>query len=371
MCFFYNSQFNVIEFLLRRVHADEQEVLPHNFPVLSNLTHLVQLNFSYIRSLDTLGLDKNKNGSGVSQFVLLGLSSSWELQLFLFSTFLLVYVVIVLGNLLIVLVVQTDARLLQSPMYYFLHHLSFIDLCLSCVAVPKMLGDFLRREKVIPFSGCLAQLFFLHFLGACEMFLLTVMAYDRYVAICNPLHYLRVMNSHLRLRLVFGCWCGGFIHSITQVVIVIRLPFCGPNELDNFYCDVPQVVKLACMDTYLVEVLMVSNSGILSLACFLVLLLSYALILITLRTHLHRGQSKALSTCASHLTVVSLIFVPCVFIYLRPFCTFSVDKVVSVFYTVITPMLNPLIYTLRNADMKRAIGKLRKKQVASHCFGKR
>ncbi|XP_031218527.1 olfactory receptor 4Q3 [Mastomys coucha] len=350
------------------VQADEQEVLSHNFSFLSNLTHLIQFNFSYTRSLDILGLEKNKNSSEVSQFVLLGLSSSWELQLFLFLTFLLIYVVIVLGNLLIVMVVQADAHLLQSPMYYFLSHLSLIDLCLSCVAVPKMLGDFLQKEKTIPFSGCLAQVFFLHFLGASEMFLLTVMAYDRYVAICNPLHYLMVMNNHLRLRLVFGCWCGGFIHSITQVMIVIQLPFCGPNELDNFYCDVPQVVKLACMDTYLVEVLMVSNSGVLSLVCFLVLLFSYALILITLRTH--RGRSKALSTCASHLTVVSLIFVPCVFIYLRPFCTFSVDKVVSVFYTVITPMLNPLIYTLRNADMKQAIEKLRKKQVASHCFVK-
>ncbi|CAH6778968.1 Olfr735 [Phodopus roborovskii] len=339
-------------------------------PFLGNLINLIQFNSSYTRLFDILGWKRSENISEVSRFVLLGLSSSWELQLFLFLTFLLIYVVIVLGNLLIVMVVQANAHLLQSPMYYFLSHLSFIDLCLSCVAVPKMLGDFLQKEKTISFSGCLAQIFFLHFLGASEMFLLTVMAYDRYVAICNPLHYLTVMNNHLRLQLVFACWCGGFIHSITQLIIVIQLPFCGPNELDNFYCDVPQVIKLACMDTYLVEVLMVSNSGILSLVCFLVLLFSYALILLTLRTHLHRGQSKALSTCASHLTVVSLIFVPCVFIYLRPFCAFSVDKVVSVFYTVITPMLNPLIYTLRNADMKQALEKLRRKQVISHCLVK-
>lgn len=217
------------------------------------------------------------------------------------------------------------------------------------------------------FLGCLAQIYFLHFLGASEMFLLTVMAYDRYVAICNPLHYLGVMNRQLCLQLVFACWCGGFIHSITQVMLVIQLPFCGPNELDNFYCDVPQVIKLACRDTYVIEVLMVSNSGLLSLICFLVLIASYAVILMTLRTRFHQGQGKALSTCASHLTVVSLIFVPCVFIYLRPFCSFSVDKMVSVFYTVITPMLNPLIYTLRNADMKTAMQKLRKKHVTSCC----
>uniref|UniRef100_A0A8D2AMW6 Olfactory receptor n=1 Tax=Sciurus vulgaris TaxID=55149 RepID=A0A8D2AMW6_SCIVU len=311
-------------------------------------------------SFGTLGLMKKGNDSRVTEFVLLGLSSSWELQLFIFLIFLLLYVAIVLGNLLIVVTVRADAHLLQSPMYYFLGHLSFIDLCLSCVTVPKMLGDFLQQNKTIGFLGCVAQIYFLHFLGASEMFLLTVMAYDRYVAICNPLHYLTIMNRQLCLQLVFACWCGGFIHSITQVILVIQLPFCGPNELDNFYCDVPQVIKLACMDTYVVEVLMVSNSGLLSLVCFLVLIFSYAIILITLRTRFRQGRSKALSTCASHLTVVSLIFVPCVFIYLRPFCSFSVDKVFSVFYTVITPMLNPLIYTLRNADMKIAMKKLRK-----------
>ncbi|KAM6180723.1 LOW QUALITY PROTEIN: olfactory receptor 4Q3-like [Erethizon dorsatum] len=303
---------------------------------------------------------KKENDSMVTEFVLLGLSSSWELQLFLVFMFSLFYVAIILGNLLIMVTVRADVHLLHSPMYYFLGHLSFIDLCLSCVTVPKALGGFLQQGKTISFSGCLAQIYFLHLLGASEMFLLTVMAYDRYVAICDPLHYLTVMNRRLCLQLVLACWCGGFIHSITQVRLVIQLPFCGPNELDNFYCDVPQVIKLACTDTYRVEVLMVSNSGLLSLICFLVLLFSYAVILITLRTHLHQGQSKTLSTCASHVTVVSLIFVPCVFIYLRPFCSFSVDKVVSVFYTVITPMLNPFIYTLRNTDMKTAMKKLKK-----------
>lgn len=310
---------------------------------------------------------KKENDSKVTEFVLLGLSSSLELQLFLFLIFLLFYMAIVLGNLLIVVTVRADTHLLQSPMYYFLGHLSFIDLCLSCVTVPKMLGDFLQEDKIISFSGCLAQICFLHFLGASEMFLLTAMAYDRYVAICNPLQYLTVMNRQLCFQMVFACWCGGFVHSITQVTLVIQLPFCGPNKLDNFYCDVPQVIKLACTDTYVVEVLMVSNSGLLSLVCFLVLLFSYAVILVTLRTCFRQGQSRALSTCASHLTVVSLIFVPCVFIYLRPFYSFSVDKVFSVFYTVITPMLNPLIYTLRNTDMKTAMKKLRKKHVTSCC----
>uniref|UniRef100_A0A8C6FHJ1 Olfactory receptor n=1 Tax=Moschus moschiferus TaxID=68415 RepID=A0A8C6FHJ1_MOSMO len=296
---------------------------------------------------------KKENDSKVTEFVLLGLTSSLELQLVLFLIFLLVYMAIVLGNLLIVVTVRVDTHLLQSPMYYFLGHLSFIDLCLSCVTVPKMLGDFLQEDKIISFSGCLAQIYFLHFLGASEMFLLTATAYDRYVAICNPLHYLTVMNRQLCFQMVFACWCGGFVHSITQVTLVIQLPFCGPNKLDNFYCDVPQVIKLACTDTSVVEVLMVSNSGLLSLVCFLVLLFSYAVILVTLRTRFRQGQ------------MVSLIFVPCVFIYLRPVCSFSVDKVFSVFYTVVTPMLNPLIYTLRNTDMKKAMKKLRKKHVTS------
>uniref|UniRef100_A0A286Y3F7 Olfactory receptor n=1 Tax=Cavia porcellus TaxID=10141 RepID=A0A286Y3F7_CAVPO len=300
------------------------------------------------------------NKKYVMEFVLLGLSSYKELQLFLIFMFSLFYVVTILGNLLIMVTVGADVHLLQSPMYYFLGHLSFIDLCLSCVTVPKALEVYLQQDKTISFSGCLAQIYFLHFLGASEMFLLTVMAYDRYVAICDPLHYLTIMNRRLCLQLVLACWCGGFIHSVSQVILVIQLPFCGPNELDNFYCDVPQVIKLACTDIFLVEVLMVSNSGLLSLTCFLVLLFSYAVILITLRNHLYQGQTKAFSTCASHVTVVSLIFIPCVFIYLRPFCSFSMDKVFSVFYTVITPMLNPFIYTLRNTDMKTAMMKLRK-----------
>ncbi|XP_051829597.1 olfactory receptor 4Q3 [Antechinus flavipes] len=311
-----------------------------------------------------------RNDSKVMEFVLLGLSSTWELQLLLFLMFSMFYIGIVLGNILIIVTVKADGHLHQSPMYFFLAHLSFIDLCLGCVTVPKMLGDFLHQRKTISFPGCLAQIYFLHFLGASEMFLLTVMAYDRYVAICNPLHYLTVMHRQLCINLVFASWCGGFLHSVTQVVLVVQLPFCGPNKLDNFYCDVPQVIKLACMDTYVIEVLMVSNSGLLSLICFLVLLLSYAVILITLRTRFRQGQNKALSTCASHLTVVSLIFVPCVFIYLRPFCSFPVDKVFSVFYTVITPMLNPLIYTLRNAEMKAAMRKMRKKYAVSCCLAK-
>ncbi|XP_038597033.1 olfactory receptor 4Q3-like, partial [Tachyglossus aculeatus] len=308
------------------------------------------------RSINTIGAEKGVNSSAVTEFVLLGLPSSWAPRLLLSCLFSAALAAIVLGNLLIVVSVRAARRLLQAPMYFFLAHLAFLDLGLGCVTVPKVLEDLLRGRDTISFPACLAQVCALHLLGASEMLLLTAMAYDRYVAICRPLRYLAIMDRLLRRRLVAACWAGGFVHSATQAVLLLRLPFCGPNRLDNFYCDVPQVVKLACADTAVVEVLMVANSGLLSLACFVVLLASYAVILATLRSRLRHG--RGLATCASHLTVVSLIFGPCVFIYLRPFRSFPADKVVSVFYTVVTPGLNPLVYTLRNAEVKAATQRL-------------
>uniref|UniRef100_A0A8C3WRX1 Olfactory receptor n=1 Tax=Catagonus wagneri TaxID=51154 RepID=A0A8C3WRX1_9CETA len=300
---------------------------------------------------------RKENDSKVTGFVLLGLSSSWELQIFLI--FVLLYMVTVLGNLLIVVTVWVDAYLFQWPMYFFWGHLSFLDLCLSCVTVPKMLGDFLQEGKVISFSGCLAQIYFLHFLGASEMFLLTVMAYDRYVAICNPLHYLTVMNRWLCVQLVFVCWCGGALaHSFVQTLLTFQLPFCNSQVIDHYFCDVHPVLKLACADTTLVNMLVIANSSFISLGCFLILLASYTVILFSLRKRSAESRRKALSTCGSHFTVVTFFFVPCIFIYLRPSTTFPLDKAVSVFYTTITPMLNPLIYTLRNEDVKNAMRRL-------------
>uniref|UniRef100_A0A8C8VFU8 Olfactory receptor n=1 Tax=Pelusios castaneus TaxID=367368 RepID=A0A8C8VFU8_9SAUR len=299
------------------------------------------------------------NGSAVSQFTLLGLSNSRPLQLLLFALVSACYATSLVGNLLIVVTVWVDPGFLQSPMYFFLANLSLIDMSLGSVAAPKMLRDLMSQVSTISYGGCMAQLFFLHFLGGSEMFLLTLMAYDRYVAICHPLSYPDIMRHHCCLGLLASCWAGGLLHSASQLVLVTRLPFCGPNKLDNFYCDVPQVVRLACTDTYVVEILMVANSGLISLVCFLALLGSYGVILVTLRGRFGGGEGwKALSTCSAHLMVVSLIFVPCVFVYLRPFSSSQMDKMASLFYTIITPVLNPIIYTLRNREIKDAIRRL-------------
>ncbi|MBW04193.1 Olfactory receptor 4N5, partial [Eschrichtius robustus] len=221
-----------------------------------------------------------------------------------------------------------------------------------------MLVDFLSEKKVISYRGCITQLFFLHFLGAGEMFLLVVMAFDRYIAICHPLHYSTVMNLRACYSLLLALWLGGFTHSIVQVALILYLPFCGPNQLDNFFCDVPQVIKLACTDTFVVELLMVSNSGLLTLLCFLGLLASYAVILCHVKGHSSEGKSKALSTCTTHIIIVFLMFGPAIFIYTHPFRAFPADKVVSLFHTVIFPLMNPVIYTLRNQEVKASMRRL-------------
>ncbi|XP_077169841.1 olfactory receptor 4Q2-like [Paroedura picta] len=304
----------------------------------------------------------NDNQTRVTEFLLAAISPVWQSQVALFAIFLLVYATTLIGNILIILTVGSDPRL-RTPMYFLLGNLSFLDLCYSTITAPKMLVDFLATKRSISFNGCMTQLFFLHFVGGTEMFLLTVMAYDRYVAICKPLRYPSIMNRTLCRWLVAASWTGGFIHSTVQTVLTMRLPFCGPNEVDNFFCDVPPIIKLACTDIYIIELLMVSNSGLISASCFILLVMSYATILVKIRSA--EGRRKALNVCASHLMVVSLFFGPCIFIYARPFSTFSVDKLVSLLYIVITPMLNPLIYTLRNKEVKSAMAKLTGKERTS------
>ncbi|KYO37306.1 olfactory receptor 4S2-like [Alligator mississippiensis] len=297
------------------------------------------------------------NQTMVREFILVGLSSNPTMQRVLFMVFLPLYLLTLAGNILVLVTIVHD-RQLHSPMYFFLSNLSFIDICHASVTVPKMLVDFLSAEKTISFGGCVAQMFFLHLFTCTEIFLLTVMAYDRYVAICRPLQYLTIMSRRVCLQLTGVLWLGGTVHSLALTSMTIKLPYCGPREVDNFFCDVPPVIKLACTDTYVIEVLIVSNSGLISVVCFVVLVVSYGVILTSLRSRLSMGKRKALSTCAAHLTVVTLFLGHCIFIYSRPSTSLAEDKVVSVFFTAITPLLNPIIYTLRNEDMKRALNKL-------------
>ncbi|KAM6448956.1 olfactory receptor 4D9-like [Liasis olivaceus] len=262
-----------------------------------------------------------------------------------------------LGNVLIIITVISDHHL-HVPMYFLLATLAFLDISESSVTAPKFLQVLFSKQNTISFYGCLTQIFFFHFIGGMVIFFLVAMAADRFLAITKPLQYIVIMNRNTFLQLIMAASLLGFLHSIIQVILILQLPFCGPNLLDNFYCDVPQVVKLACTDIYQVELLMVFNNGLLTTLAFIALLISYSVILFKIRNHVSEGQHKALSTCAAQVTVVSLHFIPCIFIYARPFKKSRIDMIVSLLYTLVSPMLNPIIYTLRNNEMKNAIRRL-------------
>ncbi|XP_008692421.1 olfactory receptor 4C11-like [Ursus maritimus] len=298
-----------------------------------------------------------QENNSVTEFILLGLTQDPMKKKMVFVIFLIFYLGTVVGNLLIMVTIKSS-RTLGSPMYFFLFYLSLADSCLSTSTAPRLIVDSLSATKTISYNECMTQVFALHFFGTMEVFVLILMAIDRYVAICKPLHYATIMRRQVCIILIVIAWLGAFIHSITEIILALRLPFCGPNLIDHYCCDLQPLLKLACMDTYLINLEWVSNSGSVCTGSFVTLMISYIVILHSLRNHSAEGRKKALSTCISHIIVVVLFFGPCIFIYSRPPTTFSMDKMVSVFYTIGTPFLNPFIYTLRNAEVKNAMRKL-------------
>ncbi|KAM6159755.1 olfactory receptor 4C16-like [Erethizon dorsatum] len=302
--------------------------------------------------------------NNVTEFILLGLTQDPVWKKTVFIIFLLFYLGTLLGNLLIISTIKTS-RALGSPMYFFLFYLSLSDTCFSTSIAPRMIVDSLFKKATISFSECIIQVFTFHFFGCLEIFVLILMAVDRYVAICKPLHYATIMNLRVCGVLVAVAWVGSCVHSLVQIFLALSLPYCGPNVIDHYFCDLQPLLNLACADIYMVNLLLVSNSGAISTVSFVLLMFSYVVILHSLRNHSAEGRRKALSTCISHITVVVLFFVPCIFIYTRPATTFPMDKMISVFYTIGTPLLNPLIYTLRNAEVKNAMSRLWSKKLIS------
>ncbi|KAM6157763.1 olfactory receptor 4C45-like [Rhynchocyon petersi] len=293
----------------------------------------------------------------VTEFILLGLTQNPQLQKLLFPVLLFTYLFTLAGNLLISVTIFISPAL-NSPMYFFLSCLSIIDGSYATAIAPKMMFDLISKKNTISFNGCMTQLFAEHVFGAAEIILLIAMAYDRYVAICKPLHYTTIMSKTLCSFMVGVVWLLGLIHGGVQLLFILQLPFCGPNVINHFTCDLMPLLELACTDTRSLGPWVTANSGSLCLLTFSMLVISYVIILRSLRMYSSEGRRKALSTCASHIIVSILFFAPCLFLYLRPMTSFSADKPVTIFCTLVTPMLNPLIYTLRNAEVKNVMKKL-------------
>ncbi|XP_038597543.1 olfactory receptor 4P4-like [Tachyglossus aculeatus] len=298
-----------------------------------------------------------ENSNNITEFVFGGLLPNQKGKVTCFVLFLLCYLAILLGNLLILTTIR-NSHLIQQPMYVFLSSLSTMDLCLTSTVAPKMIAGLLVERKTISYNSCMVQLFGTHFFSDAKIFILVAMAYDRYVAICKPLHYLMVMSWQTCHTLVLASFVGAFVHSIVQIFIMVQLPFCGPNHIDHYFCDVLPLLKLVCTETYFVNVSIIASTGVLSLLTFFALIVSYLIILSVLRKHSTEGRHKALSTCGSHITVVLMFFLPLILTYIPLGDSVSEDKVFALFYTIIAPMFNPFIYTVRYTDMKNAMRKV-------------
>lgn len=303
---------------------------------------------------------EQRNQTVISEFLLLGLPIEPDQRDLLYALFLAMYLTTVLGNLLIILLAHLDSHL-HTPMYFFLSNLSFSDLCFSSVTMPKLLQNMQSQVPSIPYAGCLTQMYFFLFFGDLESFLLVAMAYDRYVAICFPLHYTTIMSPKLCFSLVALSWVLTTFHALLHTLLMARLCFCADNVIPHFFCDISALLKLSCSDTRVNELVIFTIGGLIVVIPFLLIIMSYARILFSiLKVPSAGGIRKAFSTCGSHLSVVSLFYGTVIVVYFCPSANNSTVKqtVMSMMYTVVTPMLNPFIYSLRNRDMKGALGRL-------------
>ncbi|XP_039174387.1 olfactory receptor 6M1-like [Crotalus tigris] len=294
------------------------------------------------------------NTTSITEFILIGFPNSWEIEILLFLLFFLLLVATMIGNMLIIILISSDYRL-QSPMYFFLYNLSIIEILITLTVVPKMLQNLLLERKNISFSGCLIQSYFYFLFGTSEYVLLAMMSYDRYVAICYPLHYTTMMNEKVCISLVLASWMSGFFSILTPTVMKLGLPYCGPNVINHFFCDSAPLLHLACADIRLLEFIDFLVSLPIILGSLLLTLISYIYILSTiLQIPSATGRQKAFSTCASHFTVVSIGYGTSIFIYIRPSQTSSMNlnKIASLITTAITPLLNPIIFTFRNQKVQ-------------------
>ncbi|XP_013971090.1 olfactory receptor 6F1 [Canis lupus familiaris] len=300
------------------------------------------------------------NQTRVTEFIFLGFPGVLHLRITLFVIFLIVYLLSLMGNTLIIFIVLMDITL-QTPMYIFLGNLSFLEIWYTTATVPKLLDICLSQVVTISVSGCITQYYFFFSMGATECILLAVMAYDRYLAICSPLHYSLLMSIRMCLRFSAGSWIGGFIAPLPPTILISHLNFCGPQKINHFFCDSDPIFKLSCSDTLLVETLGYTCTSVVILSSFLLTMSSYGYIVVTIiKLSSQKAQKKTFSTCASHLTVVSIYYGTIIFAYVHPPAkhNFTIGKVISVFYCVVTPLVNPLIYTLRNKDVKTAFRKV-------------
>ncbi|XP_053308397.1 olfactory receptor 5V1-like [Spea bombifrons] len=311
-----------------------------------------------------------KNQSDVEEFVLLGFPTLPSLQMALFVMFSVIYMSTLFWNILIIITTSANVQL-HTPMYFFLCNLSFLEISYISVTIPKMLLNFLLESNSILFAGCAAQMYFFIALGSIECTLLAVMAYDRYVAICNPLQYVTVMNITRCLKLVGSSWLSGFLNSMLHTIFTFRHRFCSSNKINQFFCDIPPLLKVACGDTTTNEIVLFLVGGIYGFGSFLATLISYIHIISTiLKIKSKEGQRKAFSTCTSHLIVVTLFFGTSFFTYLKPTPKgeHEQEKLIPVFYAVITPTLNPIIYTLRNKEFKSVLRKMCMKELGTYKY---